>query len=111
MRSFSINWPTISVLVAICSLSWANAALAADAARGKYLAETCMGCHAVKGYYNVYPSYRVPKLGGQGAKYIESALKAYKTGERLHGTMNANADNLSNEDMADVGAFFESHGE
>lgn len=103
--------PTISVLVAIFSLGGTNSVLAADAARGESLAETCMGCHAVKGYYNVYPSYRVPKLGGQGAKYIESALKAYKSGERSHGTMNANADNLSNEDMADIGAFFESHGE
>lgn len=106
-----MNLPTISVLVAICSIGGANAALAADAERGEYLAETCMGCHAVKGYFNVYPSYRVPKLGGQGAKYIESALKSYKNGERSHGTMNANADNLSSEDMADIGAFFEAHGQ
>ena len=106
-----MKMPIFSVLVTVWSLSTATVVLAADAVRGEKLAETCMGCHAVKGYYNVYPSYRVPKLGGQGAKYIESALKAYRSGDRLHGTMRANADNLSDEDMADIGAFFESHGQ
>ena len=81
-----------------------------DAERGRALSETCLGCHAVQGYYNVYPSYRVPKLGGQNAKYIETALKAYKNGERDHGTMQANAYSLSDQDMADIGAYFESHG-
>jgi cytochrome c553 len=106
-----MKMPIYSVLLTVWSLSGATAVLAADAEKGAYLANTCMGCHAVKGYYNVYPTYRVPKLGGQSGKYIESALKAYKSGDRSHGTMRANADNLSDEDMADIGAFFESHGQ
>jgi cytochrome c553 len=79
-----------------------------DPAAGKQKAETCLGCHAVEGYFNVYPSYRVPKLGGQSGKYIESALKAYRDGQREHGTMHANAANLSDQDMADIGAWMES---
>jgi cytochrome c553 len=103
--------PRISVGLVVSLLMCSGAAFAeGDPERGRSLAETCMGCHAVKGYYNVYPSYRVPKLGGQNAKYVESALKAYKTGERNHGTMQANADNLSDQDMADIGAFLEGHG-
>ena len=83
-----------------------SAALAeGDAAAGRLKAETCMGCHAVEGYFNVYPTYHVPKLGGQSAGYIESALKAYRGGTRTHDTMHANAENLSDEDMADIAAF------
>lgn len=103
--------PKISVGLMLGLAAFSGAVTAAgDAERGRALAETCMGCHAVEGYYNVYPSYRVPKLGGQNAKYIETALQAYKAGTRDHGTMQANADNLSAEDMADIGAFLETHG-
>ncbi len=106
-----MNLPKITVLVAVTLLGWACVAVAdGDPARGEILAETCLGCHAVNGYYNVYPTYHVPRLGGQNAKYIESALKAYKTGGRIHGTMQANATNLSDQDMADIGAYLESHG-
>ncbi len=79
-----------------------------DAAAGRQKAETCLGCHAVEGYFNVYPSYRVPKLGGQNGKYVEAALKAYRDGTRKHDTMHANAAQLSDQDMADIGAFVES---
>jgi cytochrome c553 len=80
-----------------------------DPAAGRIKAETCLGCHAVTGYYNVYPTYHVPKLGGQSAGYIESALKAYRSGTRTHGPMQANASDLSNEDIADIAAFMASH--
>ena len=80
-----------------------------DAAAGRDKAETCLGCHGVKGYFNVYPTYHVPKLGGQGAKYIESALKAYKQGMRQHATMHANAENLSDQDIADIAQFLENY--
>lgn len=81
-----------------------------DPAAGRLKADTCMGCHGVSGYFNVYPSYRVPKLGGQSAAYIESALKAYRAGARKHDTMHANATGLSDQDMADVAAFIASIG-
>ncbi|MGR8948357.1 MAG: c-type cytochrome [Gammaproteobacteria bacterium] len=96
----------------VCGFGWSANVMAADgdAARGEKLAMTCLGCHGVKGYYNTYPTYRVPKLGGQSAKYIESALKAYADGSRAHDTMHANAENLSEQDMADIGAYMSQSG-
>ena len=81
-----------------------------DVAAGKQAAETCMGCHAVNSYFNVYPTYHVPRIGGQSAAYIESALKAYRDGSRKHETMNANAANLSDQDIANIAAFVASQG-
>ena len=80
-----------------------------NAEMGRDKAETCLGCHGVKGYFNVYPTYHVPKLGGQGAKYIEIALKAYQQGTRQHATMHANAENLTDQDIADIAAFLEDY--
>jgi len=81
-----------------------------DATAGRQAAETCLGCHAVEGYFNVYPTYHVPKVGGQSAAYIEAALKAYRDGGRKHETMNANAANLSDQDIANIAAYFASQG-
>lgn len=81
-----------------------------DPAAGAVKAETCYGCHAIPNYFNVYPSYHVPKLGGQRAEYIVEALKAYKAGQRDHKTMQANASNLSEQDMLDIAAYFSSLG-
>ncbi len=83
-----------------------SAPAAGDAEAGRVKAQTCTGCHAIESYYNVYPTYRVPKLGGQHADYLVAALKAYKSGERAHHSMHANAINLSDEDMVDIAAFF-----
>jgi cytochrome c553 len=79
-----------------------------DAAKGKVLAYTCHGCHGIPDYNNVYPTYRVPKLGGQHPKYIVSALGEYDSGDRAHPTMHAQAASLSAEDRADIAAFFSS---
>jgi cytochrome c553 len=76
-----------------------------DAKRGKELAYTCNGCHAIPNYKNVYPTYSVPKLHGQRPQYLVAALKAYKSGERSHGTMHSQAASLSEQDMADVAAY------
>jgi cytochrome c553 len=103
--------PMISLAVASWLLAGSMAVLAeGDATAGRLKAETCLGCHAVEGYFNVYPTYRVPKLGGQGPAYIESALKAYKSGTRAHDTMHANAADLSDQDMADIAAYMASIG-
>ena len=103
--------PFISAAVAGALLMGSTLVLAeGDATAGRLKAETCMGCHAVQGYFNVYPTYRVPKLAGQSAAYIESALKAYRAGSRQHDTMHANAADLSDQDMADIGAYMATAG-
>ena len=77
-----------------------------DAEAGEIKAIPCMGCHGIPGYSNVYPSYHVPRVGGQHAKYLVDALKAYKNGDRGHKTMQAQAATLSDQDMADIAAYF-----
>lgn len=84
----------------------AMAQSAGDADAGKLRAGLCAGCHAIPGYRNAYPTYSVPKLGGQHAAYIVAALKAYQTRQRSHPTMQAIAASLSEKDMADLGAYF-----
>ena len=82
----------------------------ADAAAGKELGYTCLGCHGIEGYRNAYPSYRVPKLGGQKAGYIEIALRGYRAGTRKHPTMEAQATSLTDQEIADVSAYLASIG-
>ncbi|MCO6412576.1 MAG: c-type cytochrome [Thiogranum sp.] len=89
----------------------AGSVIAADAAAGKTKAFTCMGCHGIPGYQNTYPSYHVPKLGGQHAEYLVAAMQAYKAGQRSHKTMQAQALTLSEQDMQDIAAFFAAAGE
>jgi cytochrome c553 len=86
-------------------------AAAGDAARGAILADTCMGCHGIPGYRNAYPSYRVPKLGGQSSEYIVLALQGYKNQTRPHNTMHAQAAMMPEQEMRDVAAFFASEGQ
>lgn len=100
----------IRIILVLCGmlLVSAQAVAAGDPIAGRIKAETCLGCHGVANYGNVYPSYHVPKLAGQNAEYIVQALKAYLNGQRQHTTMHANASNLSERDMADIAAFFSS---
>ena len=84
----------------------AQAALAAgDAVAGKAKFYTCGGCHAIEGYGNAFPTYPVPRLGGQHQDVVIAALMAYKDGERKHGSMEGNAADLSEKDMDDISAY------
>lgn len=97
---------------AACGLLAASSAVmaAGDPAAGRTKSETCLGCHGIPGYNNTYPTYHVPKLSGQYADYIVAALKAYRDGQRKHATMNVQAMSMSEQDMADIGAFWQSQG-
>lgn len=77
----------------------------ADAAKDKIA--MCQGCHGIPGYRNTFPNvYHVPKIGGQHPKYLVSALLQYKKGERSHPTMRGIAESLSEQDMADIAAYY-----
>ena len=89
------------------STLFAQPALAeADLKAGKEIAYSCLGCHGIAGYRNAYPSYRVPKLGGQKATYLVAALNGYKQNTRKHPTMNGQASSLSSQQIEDVSAYF-----
>ena len=88
-----------------------TAALAQDAAAGQKKAAMCIGCHGIPGYQASFPEvYRVPMISGQNGKYIAASLAAYKKGERKHPSMRAIAGSLSDQDMADLAAYYEKHG-
>ena len=85
-----------------------TAVQAQDAAAGEKKVAMCIGCHGIVGYQASFPEiHKVPKIAGQGAKYIVAALVAYKKGDRKHPTMRAIAASMSDQDMADVAAFYE----
>ena len=82
---------------------------AGDPKAGQLKTSMCAGCHGIPGWRTAYPDvYSVPKLGGQHADYIVAALKAYKSGERSHPSMTAIAASLSEQDMEDLAAYYES---
>lgn len=80
-------------------------AQAADIKAGKDAFETCRGCHTSPGASNAYPTYYVPKIGGQVAAYTVSALKSYKASNRPHRTMMANTFDMSEQRMEDIAAY------
>ena len=106
MRSRSGLAVSLALLASTAFASSAFAQTPGDAARGKDLANTCLGCHGVPGYRNAYPNYSVPKLEGQHPEYIVLALQSYRSGERSHLTMHSQASSLSDQDMADIAAYF-----
>ncbi len=102
----SLKGVAIAGMVAVFCLPCAAMA-DGDSEAGRKKAETCLGCHGIEDYKNAYPTFPVPKLGGQNAQYIIDALKGYANGDRPHGTMHAHAATLSEQDMADIAAWFE----
>jgi len=103
----------LSTLITLAALGSATLSahaqdVKASAQAGEKKAALCIGCHGIHGYQASFPEiHKVPMISGQGAKYIVSALNAYKKGERKHPTMKSIATALSDQDMADLGAFYE----
>ena len=83
----------------------AAAAPAGNFDNGRVLAYTCQGCHGITGYKNAYPSYRVPKIGGQTQQYLTQALTEYRQGKRRHPTMQAQSMSFSEQEIADLAVY------
>ena len=80
-----------------------------DAKAAEQKIAMCIGCHGIKGYQNSFPEiHKVPMISGQSAGYIVSSLNAYKKGDRKHPSMRGIAASLTEQDMADLGAFYAS---
>ena len=72
----------------------------------------CIGCHGIMDYKTNFPEvYHVPKIAGQNVKYIEAALAEYKKGSRKHPSMRGIAGSLTEQDIADVAAYYTALGE
>jgi cytochrome c553 len=104
--------PAIAALALAASCFMAAPVLAADPPKGnieaaKAKVSMCIGCHGIPGYRASFPEvYRVPKIAGQSDKYIAVALRAYASGERTHPTMTAISKTLSDQDIADLAAYY-----
>ena len=98
------------VLAASAALAQQKQEKAAPAAEGlgvKNAVAMCIGCHGIPGYKTAYPDvYHVPKIAGQQPGYIVAALKAYRTGERSHPSMRGISASLTEQDMADLAAYY-----
>lgn len=95
----------------IASGAMAQDSTSGDAAAAKSKIAMCIGCHGIIGYQASFPEvHKVPMISGQNARYIASALTAYRKGERKHPTMKGIAAPLSDQDIADISAFYEASG-
>jgi cytochrome c553 len=100
---------TLATAAALVTVAFGVSAqgVVGEAQAGQKKAEMCIGCHGIPGYQNSFPEvHKVPKISGQSDKYIVSALTAYKKGDRKHPTMRGIASALSEQDMADLAAFY-----
>ncbi|MGD8567544.1 MAG: cytochrome c [Gammaproteobacteria bacterium] len=97
----------VSVVILLLSLISSTVSAQGDIEAGSHKARACQVCHG-KGGHSTNPTY--PRLAGQHAKYIIKQLKAFKAGTRKDPIMNGMAATLSEKDMEDVAAFFESNG-
>jgi cytochrome c553 len=102
--------PFLTVLAAALLPAWAiaqTAAPAGDPQRGSQKVQMCQGCHGILGWRTAYPEvYHVPKIAGQHPAYIVAALKEYRALQRSHPSMDAIAASLSDQDMADIAAYY-----
>ncbi len=96
---------TLTLLLALAGFF--STAHAQDAQRGSTKVQMCIGCHGIVGYQADFPQvYKVPKIAGQDAKYIASALTAYRSGDRKFPTMRSIAAALTDQDIADIAAYY-----
>ena len=96
---------------ALASPAWSQDVKPGDAAAAQQKVAMCIGCHGIPGYQASFPEiHKVPMISGQTAKYIVAALQAYQKGDRKHPTMKGIAASLTEQDMADIGAYYEASG-
>ena len=89
--------------IAVIALLPLSVAQSADIDAGKAKAAVCAACHGANGV-SVIPDY--PNLAGQKQKYLKTAITAYRDGERKNGIMSPLAKPLSDEDIANLAAYF-----
>lgn len=96
----------LSAVVFVSGVATSNVALAAgDAEAGKAKSAVCAACHGVQGISSLSMN---PNLAGQVPGYIATQLAAFKSGERANAVMAGQSIGLSDEDMADLDAYYAS---
>ena len=107
----TISVLAVSLVTMVASAQDTKGEVKGDVKAGESKNAMCIGCHGIKGYQASFPEvYKVPMISGQSAKYIVSSLNAYKKGERKHPSMRGIAETLTDQDMADLGAYYSASG-
>jgi cytochrome c553 len=105
-----VNLLSATVLSAILGLAISlpvQAQTKGNPESGKNKVSMCIGCHGIPMYQTAFPEvYKVPKIGGQSPDYIVKALQAYRSGDRSHPSMQGVAKSLTDQDMADIAAYY-----
>ena len=105
--AMALSGPAIAAAIALAAGPAAAQGVKGDAKAAEGKIAMCIGCHSIPGYRASYPMvYSVPMIHGQSAKYIENALSAYRSGDRSHPTMRAIAGSLTDQDIADLAAYY-----
>lgn len=100
-----------AVAVAFATASGQAQEIKGDAKAGETKNAMCIGCHGIKGYQSSFPEiHKVPMISGQSASYISAALHAYKKGERKYPSMRGIAESLTDQDIADLAAYYSASG-
>ena len=107
MKRDSLRYPALGAafLIALGVSTAAMSALAADAAAGRAKAKTCQACHGIDG---VSKQAHVPHIAGESEIYLIKQLKAFRDGERKDPQMSIMAKPLSDEDIANLAAWYSS---
>ncbi|MCH9675516.1 MAG: cytochrome c [Gammaproteobacteria bacterium] len=95
----------LSTVGLVLTMSVATPALAGDAAAGKAKSAVCMACHGANG---ISASPLWPNLAGQKDAYLVKQMKYFRDGRRADPTMSAMAKPLSDEDIANLAAYYSS---
>ncbi|MDX1606232.1 MAG: cytochrome c [Candidatus Competibacterales bacterium] len=95
------------LLTGLLLLAAGPAPAAGDPAAGRALSQPCQNCHGKDGI-GVLPPY--PNLAGQSAYYLAQQLRAFRSGERVNPNMNVVSKLLSDQDIEDLAAYYESLG-
>ena len=104
MKHFTLGFLGLWICIGMSS-----AIAAGDIEAGANKVSMCVGCHGIPNYKTAFPkTYRVPRIAGQKVEYLVSALKAYRGGQRNHPSMKAVAGSMTDQDIADISAYYSS---
>lgn len=104
-NNFTASYALKGVMFAATMLISSVAFAGGDAEAGKAASATCAACHGADGNSTVSTN---PKLAGQYESYLIQALKSYRSGARQNATMSGFASALSDQQIADLAAYFSS---
>lgn len=98
---------SMALVACVTAVSASAQEVKGDVKAGEKKNAMCIGCHGIEGYQASFPEiHKVPKIAGQSEQYIAAALNAYKKGERKQASMRGIAESLSDQDIADLAAYY-----